>query len=196
MGRQIDPEQTKARLGAELKKQLQSTQLDKVTVSNLTAAAGVTRQTFYYHFGDVYDLAVWVFTAEVADHIMAHATYSQWADGLTRLLEYLQANREPAFATIRSLTHEELEGFFYRQFRAMMQAIVAEMETQLPTDLSLRAVDRDFVIDHYALGIVGHVLHWFSTGMTADPRVLVEDLELILRGNVLVSLERFAVKKH
>ena len=72
---------TRQLLSVALKDQLRSTPLDKVTVSSLTAQAGITRQTFYYHFADVYDLAVWVFEQEVANHIMEHASYSEWAKG-------------------------------------------------------------------------------------------------------------------
>ena len=35
--------------------------IDKITVKDLVEICGVNRQTFYYHFDDVYDLLEWVF---------------------------------------------------------------------------------------------------------------------------------------
>ena len=167
---------------------LRTTPLAKVTVAGLASAAGVNRQTFYHHFTDVYDLARWVFAAEIADHIMAHASYDQWADGCRELLVYLKAHREQTYAVIRSLRHSDLERFFHRSLRAMMAVIVAELEGEL----RLKPADREFVIDHYTLAVVGHIMHWLATNMDDDPVALVERLEFIMHGSVRESLERFA----
>lgn len=47
---------TKRALSLSLKHLLDAKPLDKVTVSDLTEDCGVNRQTFYYHFKDIYDL--------------------------------------------------------------------------------------------------------------------------------------------
>ena len=179
---------TRDLLGTTLKDHLTRLPLSKVTVSGLTQSAGVTRQTFYYHFADVYELAVWVFEQEVANHIMAHASYAQWSDGFLQMLVYMRENREQTYAVIDSLSHEELEAFFFRSLREMMTAVVAEVQG----DLELPETDRAFVIDHYTLSVLGHFLHWLATDMRADPYILVEEIEVILHGSTRASLERFA----
>ena len=52
---------TKEALGNTLKKMLSVKPIDKITVKDLVEECGVNRQTFYYHFDDVYDLLEWVF---------------------------------------------------------------------------------------------------------------------------------------
>ncbi|HCY78991.1 MAG TPA: dihydroxyacetone kinase transcriptional activator DhaS, partial [Clostridiales bacterium] len=52
---------TKEALGNALKKMLSVKPIDKITVKDLVEECGVNRQTFYYHFDDVYDLLEWVF---------------------------------------------------------------------------------------------------------------------------------------
>ncbi|WP_182049414.1 TetR/AcrR family transcriptional regulator C-terminal domain-containing protein [Changpingibacter yushuensis] len=178
---------TQDALGALLKEELRSRPLSKITVAGLTSAAGVSRQTFYYHFADVYELAVWVFERDIAHHIMAHASYSEWAQGFQQMLTYMKNNREQTYATINSLSHRELERFFMHQFQGMTAAIVAELEG----DLQLEPESRTFVIDHYAMIVLGHLLHWFAGGMREEPADLVPRIELILRGSVRASLERF-----
>ncbi len=178
-------------LGRELKYMLQEMPLAKVTVAELARRSGLTRQTFYNHFGDIRELAVWVFTTEIADHILRHARHDQWAEGFERLLAYLQAHREQAFAVMDSLGHRELERFFFHNFRTMMRAIVAELEG----DLELRPSDRDFVIDHFTITVLGHLLHWLAGGMRADPIRLADDLEFILHGRVREALEKLAIRQ-
>lgn len=181
-------------LAAALKQALATTSLDKITVAGLSRSAGVTRQAFYYHFLDVPDLAVWVFTTEVADHILAHRTRQAWAQGFVELLGYLRMHREQIYSVIRALSSVELEQFFYRHFRRMMASIVGEVEESLPDDArgGLNPHDRQFIIDHYAIAVVGHLLHWLATDMRDDPRELVANLQGILDGGVLSSLKRFA----
>jgi probable dihydroxyacetone kinase regulator len=184
----VDPPRSKLALAAALKQALRTTPLAKVTVSGLAASAGVNRQTFYAHFSDVYDLAAWVFTTEVASHIMAHASYAEWAEGFSELLGYMSDHRDQTYAVIRSLKHAELEAFFHRSLREMMRVIVGELEG----GLTLRPADREFVIDHYTLVVLGHLLHWLATDMRENPFVLTERLEFVLHGSVRESLERFA----
>lgn len=182
------PRGTREQLAAALKEQLRTTPLRRITVTALTAAAGVTRQTFYNHFLDVRDLAVWVFETEFSDHAMAHASYGAWSQGFERILAYMRENREQTYAVIASLSPRELETFLFRALRKMMSAITAELEVglEIPGD------ERTFIIDHYTLAVLGHLQRWLSTGMSADPRQLASRVERILRGSVRASLERFA----
>lgn len=182
------PDGTRAALAAALKDQLRTMPLSRVTVASLAGAAGITRQGFYYHFHDVNALAVWVFENDIADHIMAHASYAEWADGFHSMLVYMQQHRDQTKAVLASLTYREVEQFFYHALRAMMVAIVAE----LGTDLELSQADRDFVIHHYTLTVLGHLLHWFAVDMRDDPYAMAQRLELILHGSVTASLQRFA----
>ena len=49
-------EQTKRELAAALKEAMAQKPLDKITISELTSACSIRRQSFYYHFEDIYDL--------------------------------------------------------------------------------------------------------------------------------------------
>ena len=49
-------ELTKKALAVSLKKLLSKKELSKITIANITDECGVNRQTFYYHFKDIYDL--------------------------------------------------------------------------------------------------------------------------------------------
>ncbi|MCI1642392.1 MAG: TetR/AcrR family transcriptional regulator [Actinomyces sp.] len=178
---------TRERLRAALTSQLRSTPLSRITVSGLAEEAGITRQAFYYHFADVRDLAAWVFRTDVANGILAHASYGQWADGLLELLVYVRDHAAEADAVVRSLSHRELESFFFHALRPMMDAIVGELEEGLRVD----GEDRSFIIDHYTLSVLGHFMHWLATGMRDDPAALVDRMETLMRGSVRASLERF-----
>lgn len=178
----------KDKLSQALKEELKTKPLSKVTVSRLTQGAGLGRQTFYYHFADVYDLVTWVFERDVAEKIMSHASYDHWAEGFEQLLQYMATHREEVNAVMRSLSHRELETFFYGQFRQMMEAVVS----QLQGDLRIQEEERQLVVTHYTIVVVGHLLHWLAADMAQDPQLLANRLQTVMRGNVRQTLERFA----
>lgn len=178
----------KVRLSQALKEELKTKPLSKVSVSRLAEVAEVGRQTFYYHFNDIYDLVTWVFERDVAEQVMAHATYDEWANGFQQVLEYMEANRDQANAVMQSLSHREFELFFYSQFERMMQAVVDEVQG----DLDVPEEARRLVINHYTIVVVGHLLHWLSRDMNDDPALLTQRIETVMRGNVRQALERFA----
>ena len=181
-------ELTRERLGNALKEELRTTPLTKVTVRHLTEIAGVTRQAFYYHFPDVMSLATWVFERDIVTHIMAHATYREWSDGFCDLLVYMSEHREQTYAVVSSLSRTEIEEFFYRAFREMMRAIITELEGSAPLD----PARRDFIIDHFTLSVVAHLFHWLNRDMQADPFILTENIEVIMRGSVATALDRYS----
>ena len=53
--------------------------------------------------------------------------------------------------------------------------------------------DREFVIQHYTLTVLGHLLHWLADGMKEEPEELVRRLEIVMNGHVRESLDRFRV---
>ena len=55
---------TKKLILQEFKKLLSKYSLDKITVSQITDKCNIKRQTFYYHFHDIYDLLTLIFLNE------------------------------------------------------------------------------------------------------------------------------------
>ena len=104
----------KERLARALRDALTTVPLSKVTVSGITRTAGVTRQAFYYHFSDIRDLTVWVFKREVADQLIAHATYEDWSDGLLAMFVWMQKHPEETRCVVSSLGMEDLLLFLHK----------------------------------------------------------------------------------
>lgn len=55
---------TKYRLATALKQLMRTTPLDLISVKTLTEKCNLNRQTFYYHFRNLYDLLMWIFLNE------------------------------------------------------------------------------------------------------------------------------------
>ena len=57
---------TKQALAESLKKLTARKDFQEISVGGIAAGCGLSRNTFYYHFRDKYDLANWIFHSETA----------------------------------------------------------------------------------------------------------------------------------
>ena len=51
---------TKFAIAFAFKELLLEKSIDKITINDITEKCGINRQTFYYHFHDIYELIEWI----------------------------------------------------------------------------------------------------------------------------------------
>ena len=56
---------TKDAIAKALTDLLQERPIEKITIKDITDRCGINRQTFYYHFSDIYDLMEWTMDKEL-----------------------------------------------------------------------------------------------------------------------------------
>ena len=86
-------ETTKQELSAALKTLMSQKPLEKISIREITDLCGLRRETFYYHFADIYDLVKWMFEEEAIVLLRQHEGVQLWQEGLLQLFHYIQDNR-------------------------------------------------------------------------------------------------------
>ena len=178
---------TKRALAASLKKLLGKKTLDRITIADITEDCGVNRQTFYYHFKDIYDLVEWIYTSEASRALGEEKTYDTWQDGFRRILDYALENRTFVINTYHSVSREFLERYLYGEAYSLLRAVVEEKAK----GLSIREADKDFIANFYKYGFTGIVCDWIGRGMREDPDSLARQLGTLIQGNIPAAIERF-----
>lgn len=59
---------------------------DKITVIDICKHAHVSRETFYYHFADKYDLFKWIYKQGLTDRIRSHSTETLWSEMIEKVI--------------------------------------------------------------------------------------------------------------
>ena len=77
---------TKRALAQSLKHLMEQKPLEKITVVDISEDCGVNRQTFYYHFQDIYDLIEWIYINEAEKRLGEKTTYDTWQEGFLQIL--------------------------------------------------------------------------------------------------------------
>ena len=178
---------TKRALAASLKKLLAQKPLDKITIVDIVTDCEVNRQTFYYHFQDIYDLMDWILVSEATQVIQGKKTYNTWQQGFSQIFEYVLANKALITNAYHSLSREQMERYLYDVTYHLLIDVVEEQAAGIP----VRQEDKAFIADFYKYAFVGLLLDWIRQGMKEDPKRIVNRLSILIHGDIGRALEKY-----
>lgn len=178
---------TKKALAASLKKLLAEKPFDKITIIDIVEDCEVNRQTFYYHFKDIYDLVDWIYTSEATKALDGKKTYDTWQQGFLQIFEYVLKNKAFVTSTYHSINREHLERYLYNETYLLLIDVVEEKAA----GMTVRSDDKSFIADFYKYAFVGLVLEWIRKGMKEDPSAIIDRLSILIQGAITNALEKF-----
>ena len=104
---------------------LETKTLEKITVKDIVARCGVNRQTFYYHFHDVYDLMRWIFEREAANLAQTvRDAGGDWRQELHTITDVLRSKRHLVINAYRSVNRRDLERYLMQGYGPVIRRIV------------------------------------------------------------------------
>ncbi len=182
---------TKKALATSLKKLLSKKELSKITISNITDDCGVNRQTFYYHFKDVYDLLEWIYLNEVIQSMDGKDTYNNWQQGFLSIFKYILENKEFVKNTYNSISRDYFLRFIYTQTAILLMNVIDEQAK----DINVSDEDKKFIANFYKYAFVGIIQDWIEDGMKEEPENIINKLNHIIEGNLEKALENLKCSK-
>lgn len=178
---------TKRALEASLKKMLLQKPLDKITIADLTDDCGVNRMTFYYHFKDIYDLVEWACVEDAARALAGKKTYDTWQQGFYQIFEAVLENKPFILNVFHSVSREQVEIYLYKVTYQLIYGVIEEQAM----GMAVREDDKKFIADFYKYAFVGLMLDWIRGDMREDPQIIIDRLDLLIRGDIAMALERY-----
>lgn len=179
---------TKKLLAESLKKLMAVKPLNKISVYEIAEACGVNRQTFYYHFHDIFDLLDWMFREEVGELFKDRGEALSLEEGLLRLLEYIRINEAICLCALHSMGHKHLRKFFHEWLGHIILSLVNEQSF----GLNVSEKHKIFIAHFYTVSFAGFIENWLQEGLKDDPEEIVRLCEVAMRGNIRGALERFS----
>lgn len=182
---------TKQLLAAVLKKMMSKSSLDQITVKDLVASCGINRQTFYYHFQDIYELLGWIYKSEALEAIKDYKTYDTWQLGFLKIFQYVEDNRAFCLSTYHSLGREHLESFLNQVTFDLLYGVVEE----LAADTAIEDEDKCFIAKFYTFAFVSLMLDWLKTGIKEKPQRIIDKLSLLIDGDIPRAIGKYISPK-
>ena len=149
---------------------LQQMPMDQITVQAITAECGISRNTFYYHYSDIYALLKAMFRRDM-DMLLAQRQPGEHArDGLGRLIGYI-SDRQKMFSHIyAAVGHATMEDYLLETSWDLFMAYLKDAAEGLNPSEG----DLNFLCGSYQFMLIGMLLGWVRRGMKGDLAELLE----------------------
>ena len=160
--------------------------LEKINVSDITDKCGLTRNTFYYHFHDVYELLAYTFTSETETLLRKYQANQDWQGGFSQGLNFLYENRNMVKNVYHSINKEELYGYLI-QVAHKHALVIVSIECSKRGAISGDV--KNLVADLYKNAIIGSLISWISTDMQETPESLAKLYQQMFIGTIDSAIE-------
>ena len=178
---------TEERLAEKLKELMSNEPLDQITVSRLTKLCGINRQSFYYHFRDIYDLLSWIFLNESIREIETSTNYKE---ALYAFFAYIENNK-----FVKNVINSAGRDLFVEFLSSSLLAVQMRSLTTKDVNKVLTLEDKRFIARFYNPAIISVFVRYIDTGMKENKDELIKRIELLCEGSLDQAIERFEKSK-
>ncbi len=154
---------TKETFAKALKELLQERPLTKISVKDITEQCELSRNAFYYHFKDKYELINWIFYDDMIRNVNSFDDPSKLTDSFVNVCKCLYKEREFYFACFQYVGQnslfETLHGMYYELWKMNLETRYMQSNVQLSEE------ELDLMAKLNAYALVGIITDWVKKGM-------------------------------
>lgn len=184
---------TKAALGAGLKELMTRKKLSQITIKDISTKCGVSRNAFYYHFRDKYDLIHWIFYSETLPVINTFSDPDRYLEGFVNLCKYMLENRKFYMEVFDYVGQNSLSESLVESYFELMKIHILTVYAQIGYRL---AEDELYILARLeAYAYVGIIMEWVKNGMHENYMIYFEKLKNIKTG-LAFPLEDITMAKY
>ena len=148
------PGDMKAKIADTLNEILSPQDLDRITVKELVAACGMSRQSFYYPFPDIMDVVEWYQNQALKQSIEKSLAAASCREALVGVIRETFQHRQLILQLMSSQRREEIELMFFKAIRTYLQVLLRAKGSHL----SCSPADVETALSFCSCGLVGMML--------------------------------------
>lgn len=154
---------TKETFARAIKELLQEKPLSKISVKDITEQCELSRNAFYYHFKDKYELINWIFYDDMLRNANSFNDPSKLTDSFVNVCKCLYKNREFYLACFQYMGQNSLFESLHELYYELWKMNLDVRYMQSSVKLSEEELDLMAKLNAYAL--VGIISDWVKKGM-------------------------------
>lgn len=170
---------TKQELSAALKWTMEKKPLSKITVSELVRTCDINRNTFYYHFNDIYDLLKWTFEQKAIEVVKKINLLVNTEEAIRFVLDYVDKNQHIIRCAYDSIGYGELKRFFYADMVGIVRHAIDGAERE--ATIKLPADFKEFLSEFFTEALAGMMINWVHSPKKQTKEEIVQNLMIVLQ---------------
>lgn len=174
---------TKIQLANAFKELSKKKAMNKISVNDLIKYCNFNRNTFYYHFEDIYDLINWIFNEEVKT-IIENLDKTNYENFLNSVLDYIEQNKHILNSVYNSFGRESLKKIlnphFYRSLDKIITDYIEKHNLTIDNDF------KNFLIEFYSGGISELLVNYCNKEQYINRKKIISYL-ISLTDSILIA---------
>lgn len=166
---------TKKLLSDSLIKLLNKKTLKKITVKDVVTECGLTRQTFYYHFQDMYELLDWTFS-DIVKTALNGSEESDREESYKRLFIYIYENKSMFISTLKCIGRDHFENAIYSQLFRYNKDYIIKLSFDTGKNIPEKKID--LLADLQTISLISFLVNWLNDNKKQDFRELNELIKM------------------
>lgn len=162
--------------------------LDKITVKDIVLRCNINRNTFYYHYADIYAVLTEVLEMDLQRVIDEYNDTMSWEESCLSAARMALGNKRAAYHIYNSIRREDLERYMYGVAGSIMTRYVEHVSAGIPASEG----DKRIIARFYQSALTEMVIQWIIGGMKEDPEAAIRRIGQLFDGNIVMSLKRSA----
>ncbi|GAY71926.1 TetR/AcrR family transcriptional regulator [Lentilactobacillus kosonis] len=166
-------EQTREYLLGALDRLLKQKNFMDITVSELTRVAGVSRMTFYRHYGNIYELLN-INLKQIMAELPTYdkLTTDEYESAIANYMNFFSAHSD----FIKLILRAKQQNLLRENITTVMRSLMTVKSNSLP----FKERDLKYYVSYHANGFASVIIDWFSNGQVETP----EEMAAFLYKNI------------
>lgn len=194
MNNDIHSVETKIKMGKALKELIKTKAFQKITVGDIVSFCEINRNTFYYHFENMYDLLYWTYEQEIQNIAIefqkANANITQ---AFNYILGYIDANILLCQTAYDSLGENELVNMFDRDLKLFLTSTIEYILEQKNETISEDF--RSFLIFNFTSMLGCQIVWYIKYNEQVDKTKFLDYIQTALFTSLTATIEEACKKQ-
>lgn len=181
-------DKTKLVIAQSLREILKTKPFDKIKIREIVDNCNLNRQTFYYHFQDIYELVEWMYTHDGS--LIVRDTFK--AGGLSETVRLMLVYIENHKSELLNISNSKASYYFFDFLRKRINECYILCFDLLSSEYNIPESYKSFIAEYLTCAIVGVLEHWIKN-TSADRFSSEEFLEML---ETIEDLHKVIIEKY
>jgi len=177
---------TKKMLVEALETLLRDKPLNKISIQELVDQCGLNRQTFYYHFEDIFNLVEYSFEKGFMLSLYTYKGQALWQEGLKELLIELESNRIVYKHVLCDMSRDQLFNLFYKYISNLVVNAIDDIAKGQSIDLKYK----ENITLYFSISFGSIIEQWIFGRINQSVDELVDFLDTLIQDQIAGAVER------
>lgn len=183
----------KLKLTDAIKQLLATKPLYKITIKEITDIVGINRQTFYYHFQDIYDLALYMYRHDIYKLLEDFDFSNDFSLIIKIMFTYAVDNRNLLLNTISNADSGVVNQYMSSVVNEMVIKAIQYRAKALNVEVSDEGVKE--LAEFYTYYISGEIMNWFKSGINNISQTKFKIVSYFVKVNFDHNIKQLAKSK-